>query len=89
MQTQQSHRNIFGGPAKSGAHTVRARQAGRTKGEYLVSLSGHGGALPEFDVVTTVPANGSLLPSATGQIVVDFSGALMPSSLDASTEAFP
>ncbi|MCH8046464.1 MAG: VCBS repeat-containing protein [Planctomycetes bacterium] len=56
----------------SGLYTVRLFEAGGTRGEYVLHVSGFTGGLPPFFVDSTMPADGSALTTTTTTFEVNF-----------------
>ncbi len=68
----------------SGTYTVRVAAAADTTGEYVLTVDGHTGSLPAFEVAASEPADDALLPQSPPQITIDFNHNLLLSSLDTS-----
>lgn len=69
--------------SETGAYTVRLFGAG-SEGEYLLSLQGATAGLAPFEVVSTFPADGAVLPSAPSELRVTFSDILRLDTIDAA-----
>jgi subtilisin family serine protease len=55
-----------------GTYTLRVTPAGITSGEYLLGVTGATGALPDFHVASSTPAQGALLKTTPTQMTVQF-----------------
>ncbi len=67
----------------SGTYTVRVTAADETTGEYVLSVAGHTGDPPAFEVSAVYLANEALLPLVPPQIAVQFSETILAATLDA------
>jgi RHS repeat-associated protein len=68
----------------AGEYRIEVWPVNDTKGNYILSISGATGALPEFVVTSTNPVNGAPLTAYPANYIVDFSSPVLLSSVDTS-----
>ena len=70
--------------AMGGSYTVRVLSEANTRGEYVLTISGHTGALAPFEVTSSTPADGTHFLTAPAVLTIDLSDVVLASSVQAT-----